>query len=647
MKRSPVVLVFMFIPMIIAVIGSFFSGFSSIKIPKYIADITINDAGDMSVVEQWDMVYGEQLTVRFRDIKYNKYGTDYPLEISELNNAHFDETSVSVRVLKDDIDVTDQVFIDYSFTGGYDELGYPITCEPASYECESLFANVDNAGGLEGNVTFIYEYTILGAITQYSDISELNWRLFEYAEGKVEEADVSIHFPSNSNLIDSVYAWGHGLSEGTISITSNDQIDLAMTNIKTGEFIEFRILVENDLFPNIDSDNVFIHPNMNKAALVAYETALVDETNLRILIAQIVLGVSIAMAVLMVVLTYRVYIKYDKEYTPDFQGDYYRDLPGTESPAEMSYLYYLKKINDEDVTATLLDLIRRKYIVLDYSGTDLTSDDADFVLTLVKEADVSTLLPHEQHILTWFFERIGKGSTVSTKTIEKFGKGGVKQAEAFQNDARQFVRLAKKAGEKHNFFENGLASNRSLAMKYLAIPVISLFIALVTKSVYVIDTTIATIISIAVGLVFAIYVFTIQKRSKIGNELYVKWKAFRQFLVDFGNMADYPMPGVVVWEHFLVYATSLKVADKVMDQLKVKLPMDEVSASNSTFMGVGYRTRGFYYGHALGRVQHSISSAKTNSIQTIAAANAAKAGSGGGFSGGSSFGGGGGGGRSR
>jgi uncharacterized membrane protein len=115
-------------------------------------------------------------------------------------------------------------------------------------------------------------------------------------------------------------------------------------------------------------------------------------------------------------------------------------------------------------------------------------------------------------------------------------------------------------------------------------------------------------------------------------------------------MKDYPIPGVAVWEHYLVYATSLKVADKVMDQLKVKLPTEDLESSDSTYLGMGYRARGFYFGYFLGRFQGSLSTARTNSIQTITAYNAARAGRsghGGGFGGGSSFGGGGGGGRSR
>ena len=38
----------------------------------------------------------------------------------------------------------------------------------------------------------------------------------------------------------------------------------------------------------------------------------------------------------------------------------------------MSYLYHFKRINNEDLTATILDLIRRKYLVLDTLGERVT-----------------------------------------------------------------------------------------------------------------------------------------------------------------------------------------------------------------------------------------------------------------------------------
>jgi len=648
-KYTKFLLLALFAVALILVLSVFMG--SSISIHSYDAIVTINEAGDMNVVETWDMEYTEALSVRFRDIIYSKYAEGYPLPKSAANTALFDEDNYDIRVFKDDVEITSQLDFGYSFNNDYDELGYLITCEPASAYCESMFVDFTGfPGGLYGNITFEYEYNILGAITEYSDISELNWRLFNYMEATIEEANVTVNFPANTHSTDDFYVWGHGLSKGTINIANNHQIVMAIDEIKTTEFLEFRILTPTDLYPTIALRNVFISDGINLAILSDYEADLATETNRRILISQIVLGLAVATAIGMAFITWHVYKKYDKEYTPEFQGDYFRELPSEETPVEVSYLYYMQKINDEDFTATLLDLIRRKFIAMNYEGAELTSKDADFTLTLDAKQDQSALMPHERHLIKWIFEVVGDGTTVTTKKIEDFGKGNVKKAERFQAEAKMFVNLAKKAGEKRNYFEQGLSSGKKSVMAYLFVPIVMLLVSLWTQSAYLLDNKIASILSGVIIISYAIYVGSIKKRSLSGNESFAKWNAFRNFLLDFGNMKDYPIPGIIVWEHYLVYATTFKIADKVMEQLKVKLPEIATDDSEGTFLRTGYRSRGFYYGYAFGRLQNSFTTAKSNSFQTIAAHNAQKVssgGRGGGFGGGSSFGGGGGGGRSR
>ncbi len=650
-KKLVFYLLFMFLPMILASLGSCeFSFDGAIVIDRYDADITLDQNGDMSVVETWDMDYpSADYWVRFRDFAYGKYADGYPLFIDFSNVADFDEGAASVRVIKDGVDITDDVRIGTSWDYDYDEQGYLVECYPSRDSCESIFTEMDDHALSEGKVTFIYEYRIIGAVTEYSDISELNWRLFEYAEGKIKEATVSVHLPASIHGVEDIYVWGHSAAAGSIDVVSAQQIDMTLENVGTKDYIEFRILAPKDLFPNVDYINQVFSTEMNLASLIAYEAELARLNNLRITIAQILLFAAVASVVAMGFITVYVYRKYDKEYEPRFQAEYYRDLPGEESPAEVSYLYYMRKINDEDATATLLDMIRRKYVTIDYTGQDMIDEDADFRLNLVPGTNRSGLLPHEQQILHWFFDVIGGGSSVSTKQIEAYGKQ-IRNAERFQAEAKQFVRLAKQAGEKHDYFEKSLAANKTKAYSYALVPGSVLAASLVLGALLSMDNTLAAIVTGIVTVAYLIYVATIQKRSVNGNESFVKWRAFRNFLVGFGNMKDYPMPGVTVWEHYLVYATSLKCADKVMDQLRVKLPLDDAAVAQSTFMGVGYRNRGFYYGYALGRFQRSITTARTNVTQTIVAYNTQKAGGsgrGGGFGGGSSFGGGGGGGRSR
>lgn len=260
-----------------------------------------------------------------------------------------------------------------------------------------------------------------------------------------------------------------------------------------------------------------------------------------------------------------------------------------------------------------------------------------------------TLLPHESHVLKWFIDIVGDGSEVTLRQIEEYPKGNVTKAKTFDQNAKDFVRLAKLAGEKHDFFDD---VNKSSAYSYVIIPIVYLFITLFVKNIYniTIGFTVVTCLAIIFGLI--LYIANIKRRSVNGNEDYVRWRAFKNFLEDFGRMEDYPMPGIVIWEHYLVYATSLKIADKVMEQLEVRLPsIEEVEGFNqSTFIGFGYRYYGFRLGYTFGRINSTINTARMNSVKTITSHTASSVGlggRGGGFGGGSSFGGGGGGFRGR
>ena len=145
-------------------------------------------------------------------------------------------------------------------------------------------------------------------------------------------------------------------------------------------------------------------------------------------------------------------------------------------------------------------------------------------------------------------------------------------------------------------------------------------------------------------IAFFVYGFAFNRRSVQTNEEFVRWKAFRKFLMDFSTFEDYPLPSLVVWEHYLVYATSFGIADKVMKQLKLKFTASQLTNSDLTF-GRFFDNNFF----ASWYVFNTISRLRVNSMSTINSAKSVRTASsiggrmgGGGFGGGSSFGGGGG-----
>lgn len=637
---------FVFFLSVYIVIESSPSLFKSIEIERYDADVTLNAQGDMTITESWEMMYHETMRVRFRDIKYVKYPEYYPFVYVSENRATLDPSSIQAKFYKDGVDKTFYTRIGLSSNSDLDELGEYVQCYDRTSECESIFMDTYLAGRLKGKVRFVYTYTIQGAVTKYSDTSELNWRLFEYAEANIKASTVTIRLPEHSLGSDDLYAWGHGLSKGSIEIVDHKTIVAEMTDIKKGEFPEFRILMPNQIFPNIRTQNIVIHPDMHFDALYQYEVNLANQTNRRILMAQVMLYGSFVLLVGMAYITYRVYLKHDKEYVPEFQGDYLRELPDRSTPAEVSYMYYWQLIKDEVFTATLLDLIRRGYVKIEDQPGSLTESNSDFKLKRVDQSE-SELLPHEKTLMFMIFDMVGHRTETSTKAIEKFAST-YEKANTFQRKAKEFVSQAKRQSEKNHDFER-LKRVKGEAGRLALIPSVYAAICLVMWLGFQIETWIPLILSIVMAIGYLIYVGQFKRRSKEGNERYAKWKAFRNFLLNFSNMEDYPIPSIIVWEHYLVYATVFGLADLVMKQLETKLPKEAFEDQKATYLRRGLYHRYGYYGYHR-TFSRTFSNAKSQATQTIARHNQAQAGSGGrggGFSGGSSFGGGGGGGRSR
>jgi uncharacterized membrane protein len=128
-------------------------------------------------------------------------------------------------------------------------------------------------------------------------------------------------------------------------------------------------------------------------------------------------------------------------------------------------------------------------------------------------------------------------------------------------------------------------------------------------------------------------VSSIERRSKQGNEDYVRWRAFEKFLKEFTNIKDYPMPGLTIWEHYMVYATAFGIADLVEKQVRFKYQqMNQTEALNRSPF---FRYPGFY-GYYYLSLNRSFMSARSTIAQAQAQRN--NSGRGGGrFGGGGGF----------
>ena len=115
-----------------------------------------------------------------------------------------------------------------------------------------------------------------------------------------------------------------------------------------------------------------------------------------------------------------------------------------------------------------------------------------------------------------------------------------------------------------------------------------------------------------------------------GDRVLKEWSGFRTMLLDVGNFPMREVGSIEVWGHYLVYAIALGVGNRVMEQLRIEYPVEELEQTN---FGTYYYTNYLF----VNSLNHSVESGITSSSYT-----SNPGGTGGGFSGGTSGGSGGG-----
>ena len=107
--------------------------------------------------------------------------------------------------------------------------------------------------------------------------------------------------------------------------------------------------------------------------------------------------------------------------------------------------------------------------------------------------------------------------------------------------------------------------------------------------------------------------------------------AFKRFLIDFSDIKSAEVDSIILWEHYLVYAVSLGIAERVIKKLKLAFPQKMVEDSDSVLMKhlcyENDRRSGHFY---------KLNSQINSVIRSASTARSSSSGRGGGFSGGSS-----------
>lgn len=662
--------------------------FSKITIDEFVAVITIDSDGDMYVNETWYMDYSEGYNVRFRDIVYRKFPSNYTLPYSEKNTTSFSEHEYSVEVYKSGKDFTSQVEVGYSFKGDLDERNEIILC-PIGTEplCESIFINFEDIGGLEGDMKIQYNYVIKNVVTEYSDISEINWVLFNYAESGIDFGTVDIFLPNNTSKVEDIDVFTALVRHSNVEVKSNQNITINFKNMKKDDQLGFRLLVPSNTFSSIADDNIFIHEAMNRQVIINFEEQLALESKLSSVSLYILIGISI------ISIFYYGY-KIDKLNKTIFAPYNTLDLnqeiyarPTNHKPAVVGYFYHNRTSSYEDISATLLDLISRGYFIVDdsrifndpnYSLDELIKgekarleelknkhndvgsstsiklnktyeridDYFDMDLVLNKEMSSDDLEPYEIHLVNWYINVIGDGKKVSTK--EMINLDNLEESSRYIAESLKFNRLVKESCADTLYYDDLSADIKKSNQG--AIPLGILFVITIISGI-VFKTNIAApmLIYIVIAGVYAIFVNTRSRKTFFIHNFNEKWSRYKKNLARINILKTAGITDVEFWDENLIYATVFGIAEEVLVQLQSVYDVGDGVKPN-----IGMSTKSGYNNFYYHSFWHRYMRTYQRKIYTRANANVnptssyvRRSGASGGFSRGGSFGGGGGGGRSR
>jgi uncharacterized membrane protein len=269
-----------------------------------------------------------------------------------------------------------------------------------------------------------------------------------------------------------------------------------------------------------------------------------------------------------VIVWFILYLGYGREYQEANAPQYVREPIEGWTPNEVAYLWRQGSFGPQDMTATLMDLVRRgglRLIVKQQEHQRLggllgTYAEEEQYLERV-QGFAGEMRPSEGYLIEEILFRghHSPGQQVSMDEIREDAKDNPTSARARYEHWRS---VAAKESEKMPLHDpqSKVAMGFGMALG-----------ALMFLSVFLLGPALGSPTVMAPGFVgFALIPgsLAIRRRTRQAAAALHRWQAFRRYLTDFSLLSEYPAPAVVLWEQYLVFAITLGVADRVIEQFK-------------------------------------------------------------------------------
>ena len=481
-------------------------------------------------------------------------------DIDEINGVYFDIDAKGFGELE-----YIQVFEDDS-TGGFKEVdssNYEVSVNDELYRIKLYSKNHNNRR------TFKFVYKLPEAITVYDDVAQFNRKMVgkEWQQG-INYITAKVIIPVSASYDNSnILVFGHGPLTGEVDKEGNTVI-YKLNNYYPGDFLEAHILMEPEIFSEYNKSKI-VHKDM-KQKLLDMEAKFADEANAerdkairqQEMINKVFEKPGLIFGVLSSIwgaLMYYIHVIFKrKNKVKNSVGKYLRELPDNSSPALVGG-FMTNSINDNEILATIVDLVRRKVLTLENS-------DKNSIIILTGSTE--NLSAQEKAIVDIYINDFGDGKSLDLKSFGFFQKVPMSVARKFE----KWRAMVQSEMNRKNLTYQGLGCLGVIFFAFF--PMIFTFAGLV---IGMITGNKMFLLIVVMGIILFVSGAKARYPRKELAEAKDKWQAFKNFLSDYSQLEEAKITSVHLWEQYFVYAVALGVSEKVVKAYKKALDMGVIN----------------------------------------------------------------------
>lgn len=406
--------------------------------------------------------------------------------------------------------------------------------------------------------TYTFAYRVIGGITKYQDVAELNWRFIGTGWDKpARNVSVTVNLPDSAPEGE-LLAWGHGPLSGNVTILDSQTVLLDTPTLGASEMLEGRIVFPADFILGAAVPEEALQRIRDDEAELQRKTdeeIAINERNKQLLLYYL-LGFIPAVIVGWLLFYWRVWRQFGKDHAVGPLPKYLHEPPSKRIPATVPVLLGQgAKPSTNAFTATIFDLARRRFLKIEDERqvkSGLFGAKIKYKSFLIlRNPDYkndTTLRPVEREIIEWIFDKAAKGAErIAFDDLTEYFKSNASSFRSFFSKWQgEIVDLTK----QEKFLE--AASNKWVNRFWVVTGLISLIVPPL--------------------ILFGMFLIPhLRRRTPVAAREAKLWERFKQFLKDFSNFDKLPPESLILWEEYLVYGIALGETRSILKALPLIL----------------------------------------------------------------------------